>query len=164
MNTMVLAVFVSRGISDSPSSCEALALADPNPAPLKLHVDVGNGATYIVPTLKGSVLAGGVQRLDYGGKLLTKLLIQSVSLRQIKLNDYYLTAEHAKEEMCYVSQNFKEELNNKDPLVEYYALPDTDIKKSGFKTRVRDESNFQQYIQLAHERFSIPEHLFNPGL
>lgn len=146
------------------SSCEALALADPNPAPLRLYMDIGNGATYIVPTLRGNVLSEGVRRMAYGGKLLTKLLIQSVSLRQIKLNDYYLTAEHAKEEMCYVAQDFKEELKHADPPVEYYALPDTDIKKTGFKTQVRDETNFQQYIHLSHERFSIPEHLFSPAL
>lgn len=135
-----------------------------DPAPLKLYVEVGNGSSYIIPTLSGNVLTTGVKRLDYGGKLLTKLLTQAISLRQLKLNDYYLAAEHAKEEMCYVAQDFKEEMKSANPPVEYYALPDWDIKKKGFKTLVRDETNFQQYIQLSKERFMIPEHMFSPGM
>lgn len=133
-------------------------------SPLKLNVDIGNGATYLVPTLGGNVLAAGVRRLDYAGKLLTKLLIQSISLRQVKLTDHYLAAEHAKEEMCYVAQDFKEELKNPSAAAEYYALPDADIKTRGFRAAVRDESQFHQYIQLAHERFVVPEHLFNPAM
>jgi actin-related protein 6 len=141
-----------------------MALADLGGPPLKLHVDVGNGATYIVPSLRGTVLTEGVKRLDYGGKLLTKLLIQNISMRQVKLNDHYLTAEHAKEEMCYVAEDYKQELKRPDLVAEYFALPDVDIKKRGYRAQIRDETNFQQYIHLSHERFSIPEHFFSPAL
>ena len=55
-------------------------------------------------------------------------------------------------------------MRSSDPAIEYYALPDSDIKKAGFKAASRDETNFQQYLQLSHERFSVPEHLFSPGL
>lgn len=133
-------------------------------SPLKLNIDIGNGSTYIVPTLSGNVLASGVRRLDFAGKLLTKLLVQSISLRQIKLNDHFLAAEHAKEQMCYVAQNFKEEIKNQAIPIEYYALPDADIKTRGFRTAVKDDSQFHQYIQLAHERFVVPEHIFNPAM
>jgi actin-related protein len=147
-----------------PSSSEAIALDNHSGPPLQLHVDVGNGATYIVPSLKGTILVEGVRRLDYSGKLLTKLLIQSVSMRQVKLTDHYLTAEHVKEQMCYVAKDYKNELNSDKHAVEYYALPDVDIKKAGYKALSRDETNFQQYVQMAHERFSIPEHIFSPAL
>lgn len=132
--------------------------------PLKLHIDVGNGSTYLVPTLAGNVLTTGVRRLDYAGKLLTKLLIQSVSLRQVKLHEHFMAAEHAKEEMCFVAQNFKEEIKNPSMPAEFYALPDADIKTKGFRTAVKDDSQFHQYIQLAQERFVVPEHIFNPSM
>jgi actin-related protein len=117
-----------------------------------------------VPTLSGNILASGVRRLDYAGKLLTKLLIQSISLRQVKLHEHYLAAEHAKEEMCYVALDFKEEIKKSSIPMEYYALPDADIKMRGFRAATRDENHFHQYIQLAHERFVVPEHLFNPAM
>lgn len=139
-------------------------MSNTDSAPLKLNIDIGNGSTYIVPTLSGNILTSGVKRLDFAGKLLTKLLIQSVSLRQVKLSDHYLAAEDAKEQMCYVSQNFKEDIKNSAIPVEYYALPDADIKMKGFRTALKDESQFHQYIQLAHERFVIPEHIFNPAM
>lgn len=161
---MVSALYASKGTVSLISSCEALALTSRDPSPLKLNVDIGNGATYIVPTLAGNVLTSGVRRLDYAGKLLTKLLIQSISLRQLKLNEHYLAAEHAKEEMCYVALDFKDAIKNSNIPVEYYALPDADIKMRGFRAATRDESNFHQYIQLAHERFVVPEHIFNPAM
>jgi actin-related protein 6 len=77
------------------------------------------------------IVQSGVKRLDIGGKLLTKLLSQAISMRQVKMNEYYLTVEQIKEEMCYVTQNFKSEISKKVPDVEYYALPDPDIKRKG---------------------------------
>lgn len=138
-------------------------MTNPRESPLCLNVDVGNGATYIVPTLAGNVLASGVRRLDYGGKLLTKLLTQAISLRQVKLQDHYLAAEHMKESLCFVAQDFKAAINS-DSTVEYYALPDADIKMRGFKAAEKDERHCHQYVQLAHERFAVPEHLFCPSM
>lgn len=77
------------------------------------------------------MVQSGVKRIDIGGKLLTKLLSQAISMRQLKMNEYYLTVEQIKEEMCFVSQDFKTDIGKKYPEVEYYALPDPDIKRKG---------------------------------
>jgi len=69
--------------------------------------------------------------MDVGGKLLTKLLTQAISLKQVKLQEFFRAVEGIKEEMCYVSQDLKGDMARGDHPVEYYALPDPDIKRKG---------------------------------
>jgi len=132
--------------------------------PLQLYIESGHAATYVIPIMRNNVITTGVKRIDIGGKLLTKLLTQSISTRQVKLQEYFLTAQSIKEDMCYVSKDFKAELKDNSIAPEYYVLPDPDIKRKGYKCDKPDESGFLQYICLGKERFIIPEHIFSPSL
>ncbi len=96
-----------------------------------MFVESGHGATYLVPVLQNNVIVQGVRRLDMSGKLLTKLLTQVISLKQVKMHDYLLAVDHIKQEMCFISRDFKTDIKNPDQPIEYYALPDPDIRRKG---------------------------------
>ena len=70
-----------------------------------MYVESGNGATYLVPVLGNSVISEGVRRVDVGGKMLTKLLIQSISMKQVKMQEHYIAADFIKQQMCFVSDD-----------------------------------------------------------
>ena len=131
--------------------------------PLQLYIESGNGASHVVPIFRNNVLAEGVRRVDVGGKLLTKVLMQYISTKQLRLNDYYLTVENIKESMCFVSQDYRADVKTKRDKL-YYVLPDPDIRRRGYVTDTRDDSGLLQYIHLENERFIIPEHIFSPSI
>ena len=132
-------------------------------SPVQLIVESGNACRYVVPILRNNVMTDGVKRLDIGGKLLTKILTQYICTKQVRLNDYYHTVENIKESMCYVSQDFKQDMRSKDNR-QYYVLPDPDIRRKGYITDNRDDSGLIQSIALDNEKFIVPEHLFSPSL
>lgn len=103
-----------------------------------LVVDAGFSFTHVVPVLRGSIINVGIRRsvlslflvllrsrtgdrtkrssfftphrrIDAGGKLLTNHLKEVVSFRQWYMMDQTSVMEHAKEECCYVSEQWQED-------------------------------------------------------
>jgi actin-related protein 6 len=71
-----------------------------------LVVDAGFSFTHIVPVVRGAVASAGVRRIDVGGKLLTNYLKELVSFRQWYMMDQTCVIERAKEQCCYVTQQW----------------------------------------------------------
>ncbi|KAG6898393.1 hypothetical protein C0992_004103 [Termitomyces sp. T32_za158] len=60
--------------------------------------------------LSGNIIWNAVKRLDVGGKLLTNHLKELVSFRQWNMMDQTYIMNDVKEACCYVSQNFRNDL------------------------------------------------------
>ena len=151
-----------------------------------LVVDSGYSFTHIIPYIHGRRVKEAVVRIDVGGKLLTNHLKEIVSYRQIHVLDETYVMNAAKEDSCYVSLNFDNDMkiakiesrkrrkdNYKYKIAREYVLPDFTSLRRGYlreiaTTAASNSSNTQpsiseQTIVLNNERFSVPEVLFNPS-
>jgi len=101
--------------------------------------------------------------LDVGGKALTNQLKEWISYRQLDVREETYVINGCKEDVCFVSSNFEEDLKKEITKVEY-LLPDFvtafrgEINQS-FTTQVADRHK----LLLGIERFTIPEILFRPS-
>jgi actin-related protein 6 len=163
------------------------ALADPSaiqPADALLVVDSGHSHTTITPLLQGRPIHPAVRRLDIGGKHLNNYLAELISLRHFSLMDEPHIVSQIKEDACYLSTNFTQDLDAakaKDPsIVVDYVLPDYERHHRGF-IRPHDASHKakmerlgvrqpedplntrEEVFPLANERFVVPEMLFTPS-
>ncbi|KAG9631273.1 Actin/actin-like protein, partial [Aureobasidium melanogenum] len=163
------------------------ALADSSaiqPADALLVVDSGHSHTTITPLLAGRPIHPAVRRLDVGGKHLNNYLAELISLRHFSLIDEPHIVSQIKEDACYLSTDFAQELEaarNKDPsIVVDYVLPDYERYHRGF-IRPHDASHKakmerlgvrqpddpmsarEEVFPLANERFVVPEMLFTPS-
>ena len=126
-------------------------------------------------------------RIDVGGKLLTNHLKELVSFRQWNMMDETYVMNKVKEECCYVSLDFKRDIEicryvyhypthmsscsnelyranpRANPIVQEYILPDFSLNRAG-RVRQRDEpvQDSYQILYMNNERFSVPELLFRP--
>ncbi|CAF1055948.1 unnamed protein product [Rotaria sordida] len=150
-----------------------------------LVIDSGFSFTHIVPFYQGRKLFDGMTRIDVGGKLLTNQLKSVISYRQlVVMNETYIINE-LKENICYVSLDFQEDMKKaRLPLSENsnsldYILPDYNEIKQGyvqssststFNGNIADSSKKnltkqqQQIVRMNVERFTIPEILFRPSI
>ncbi|KAJ7197930.1 actin-related protein Arp6 [Mycena pura] len=133
-----------------------------------LIVDSGFSFTHVVPLIEGKVVWDAVKRFDVGGKLLTNQFKELVSFRQWNMMDETHIMNHVKEVCCFVSQDFKNDLEicrgtPNNTIVQEYVLPDLTKSKAG-KIRQPDDIPLEtdQVLTLRNERFSIPEIIFRP--
>ncbi|CAH0404325.1 unnamed protein product [Chilo suppressalis] len=134
-------------------------------------VDSGYSYTYIVPYIKGKKYREGIRRIDVGGKVLTNHLKEILSYRQLNVMDETYVINQVKEDSCFVSQNFMQDIEiakkkgSANTIVKDYILPDyTTIRRGYLRDVVKsDEDLEQQTLRLNNERFSIPELLFHPS-
>ncbi|KAI0086978.1 actin-like protein Arp6 [Irpex rosettiformis] len=156
------------------------------PPECMLVIDSGFSYTHVVPINNGLIVWPAVRRrfylnfvpivllilwirIDVGGKLLTNQLKELVSYRQWNMMDETYVMNDVKESCCYVSANFKQDLemcrNNPktNPIVREYVLPDFSSNKRGH-VRTNDEilADSSQILHMNNERFSVPELLFRP--
>ena len=139
---------------------------------------------------KGRAIQQAIRRLDVGGKVLTNYLKELLSIRHYNLiNEEYLVNE-AKEKICFISNDFRNDLERTwkgnlktrkqttDSLVIDYVLPDYNSGTQGFM-RPHDPSLaakvkkmgalanpggvVEDFMTLGNERFTVPELLFNPS-
>ncbi|KAL8276167.1 hypothetical protein RQP46_011425 [Phenoliferia psychrophenolica] len=95
-----------------------------------LVIDTGFSFTHVVPLLHGAILSSGVRRIDVGGKLLTNHLKELVSFRQWYMMDQTSVMEKAKEDCCFVTEEWKSDwerassASNDTSIVRTYVLPD----------------------------------------
>ncbi|XP_066994944.1 actin-related protein 6 [Anabrus simplex] len=138
-----------------------------------LLVDCGYSFTHIVPYIKGKKLKQGIRRIDVGGKVLTNHLKEIISYRQLHVMDETYVMNQAKEDACFVSQNFYQDMEvakkrgAENTIARDYVLPDYTTIRRGY---VRDPNansegdiGEQQLLRLNNERFAVPELLFNPS-
>ena len=82
-----------------------------NHSPCHLVVDSGFSFTTIVPFFNGFPLRHASTRIDVGGKLLTNLLAENLSYKEINLKSETHLVNHIKESTCYVSSNFSADMS-----------------------------------------------------
>ncbi|RMD39717.1 hypothetical protein DV735_g5411, partial [Chaetothyriales sp. CBS 134920] len=75
-----------------------------------LVIDSGYSSTTIVPTFKGRPLQRAIRRLDFGGKHLTNLLKETISVRYFDLHQDTKIVNDVKEDVCFASLDFKEDM------------------------------------------------------
>jgi len=74
-------------------------------------VDSGYSFTHVVPThRRGEAVINAIRRLNVGGKVLTNLLKESVTYRQWNMMDEYHIVNDAKEQLCFISNQFDKEM------------------------------------------------------
>lgn len=81
-----------------------------NNVPCCVVVDSGYSFTYIVPYINGKKYKDGIRRIDVGGKVMTNHLKEIISYRQLNVMDETYVINQVKEDSCYVSQNFMEDM------------------------------------------------------
>jgi actin-related protein 6 len=151
-----------------------------------LVVDSGYSFTHIIPYIHGRRLKDAVVRIDVGGKLLTNHLKEIVSYRQIHVLDETYVMNAAKEDSCYVSLDFENDMrlardeskkrrkeNYGYKIAREYVLPDFTSLRRGYLREMKpltaptssstQHQSSEQTIVLNNERFSVPEVLFNPS-
>ncbi len=109
-------------------------------------LECGDGLCQAVPVYSEYSLVNVAQRLEIGGADLTSRVTKLLNERGFSTSS--MTPEDfrgIKEKLCYVAQNFDEEVRN-NPEPKSYELPDG------------------QSISVGNERFLCPEALFQPNL
>lgn len=163
------------------------------PAECLLVIDSGYSHSTVTPLFNGRPIQQAVRRLDVGGKFMTNYLKELISIRHYNMLDETYVMNEIKEAVCYVSEDFKRDLertwkgtfasrkkalaDEKDIVVDY-VLPDYNAHKHGFMrphdpsltAKMRKMGSMagagdvvEDYMTLGNERFTIPELLFSPG-
>ncbi|KAK1754258.1 actin family [Echria macrotheca] len=173
-----------QGILKTPRAPDAVV---ERPAEVLLLIDSGYSHTTVTPVLQGRPLHQAVRRLDVGGKLMTNYLTRLLSVRHFDMrNDTYVVNE-MKETACYVSLDFKGDLDKtwkgtrgeKRPdyisgagIAKDYVLPDSHTRFHGIireyepcvSSRIRKGGvSTEDVLTLRNERFVVPELLFHPS-
>lgn len=148
-------------------------------SPCHLVVDSGFSFTYAVPFFSKRPLKHAALRLDVGGKLLTNLLTETISVKEFNLQGEFGVVNDIKEKSCFVSPDestFKQQMeqcnkpSKKNPVWREYALPDYQHIKQGFLLNRESEHDVElartgslSVVNLTNERFLVPEVLFRPN-
>ncbi|KAJ3711728.1 actin-related protein Arp6 [Lentinula raphanica] len=131
------------------------------PPECMLVVDSGFSFTHVIPLINGNIVWSSIRRLDVGGKLLTNHLKELVSFRQWNMMEETYIMNHVKETCCYVSTDFKKDLESTRPIVQKYILPDMSTSRKGRLLRPRETiMDSEQVLLMKNERFSVPEIIF----
>lgn len=77
-----------------------------------LVIDSGYSFTHIAPYYKGQIILEGIRRLNVGGKHMTNYLKEVVSYRQLMVMDETYVINQVKEDLCFVSTDFKNDMIN----------------------------------------------------
>ncbi|EXJ85114.1 hypothetical protein A1O3_05789 [Capronia epimyces CBS 606.96] len=89
-------------------------IQSPIPAELPMEcllvIDSGYSHTTITPLFNGHPIHRAVRRLDFGGKHLTNLLKEVISVRHFDLHQDTKIINDIKEDVCFVSEDFKGDL------------------------------------------------------
>uniref|UniRef100_A0A915Q1C2 Splicing factor 3B subunit 4 n=2 Tax=Bilateria TaxID=33213 RepID=A0A915Q1C2_9BILA len=133
-------------------------------------VDSGFSFTHIVPYYNGKVIREGILRIDVGGKVLTNLLKEWISYRQLNVMEETYVMNECKEDICFVADDFAKHMEiakhrgKENTIVQDYVLPDFNIHCRGFiRTPGNSFCDDLQRLRVNIERFAVPEVLFSPS-
>lgn len=76
------------------------------PVECLLVIDSGYSHTIVTPVFKGRPIQRAIKRLDFGGKHLTNLLKEIISVRYFDLHQDTKIVNDIKEDICFVSDDF----------------------------------------------------------
>lgn len=166
---------------------------DAVPVECVLVIDSGYSHTTVTPVYRGQPVQQAIRRLDMGGKFLTNYMKEMLSVRQMDVRDETYLMNQMKEDVCYVSSDFRNDLDSigkgplaagrkpprgKDDIVVDFVLPDYTTRMRGqlrphdpttmaMRTKLGAATNAEgvkEYVMaLGNERFTVPELLFSPG-
>ncbi|GAB0090262.1 Actin-related protein 6 [Sergentomyia squamirostris] len=141
-----------------------------HPKPLAcVIIDMGYSFTHVVPFIKGRKQKSAIRRIDIGGKVMTNHLKEIVSYRQLNVMDESYVINQVKEDSCFVSQDFMEDMkigrkrHPDNTIIREYVLPDFTTIRRGYLREISREDTDHQILQVNNERFSVPELLFHPS-
>lgn len=120
-------------------------------------VDVGDGATHIVPVADGYVIGSSIRSIPITGKDVTQFIHQLLKERgeNIPAEESFDVARRIKEMYCYTSSDIVKEFNKHDKEPSKYVKHWTGTKpKTGAKYT----------CDIGYERFLGPEIFFNPEI
>uniref|UniRef100_A0A1Y1K9S5 Actin-related protein 6 n=1 Tax=Photinus pyralis TaxID=7054 RepID=A0A1Y1K9S5_PHOPY len=136
-------------------------------------VDSGFSYTTVVPYIDGKKYYPATRRINVGGKMLTNYLKEIISYRQLHVMDETYVINQVKEDSCYVSSNFKEDMRiaglhgDANSIVKSYVLPDFNNIRRGYVQESKGAADHIaegcQILRLNNERFTVPELLFHPS-
>ncbi|XP_018327820.1 actin-related protein 6 [Agrilus planipennis] len=134
-------------------------------------IDTGFSFTHVIPYIDGKKYYKAAKRIDIGGKLLTNYLKDIISYRQLHVMDETYIINQVKEDSCYVSLDFKEDMKiaglqgESNTIIRNYVLPDFNNIRRGYVQKPEDSSVPEgcQILRLNNERFTVPELLFHPS-
>lgn len=75
-----------------------------------LVIDSGFSHTVVTPVLNGRPIQRAIRRLDFGGKHLTSLLKEVISVRYFDLSHDTKVVNDIKEDVCFVSNDFNADM------------------------------------------------------
>lgn len=75
-------------------------------------MESSHSATYIVPFFDGEPINYAIKRVDVGGKLITNYLKDLIAIRYLNIKSELRLANQIKEEISYLSLNFKDEIKH----------------------------------------------------
>ena len=93
--------------SNPDTTSSSTASSPPQPHECLLVIDSGFSHTTITPVYRGRSVQRAIRRLDFGGKHLTNLLREVVSVRHADLSQDLKVVNDLKEDVCFVSQDFE---------------------------------------------------------
>ncbi|KFK43582.1 hypothetical protein AALP_AA1G145000 [Arabis alpina] len=120
-------------------------------------VDVGDGATHVVPVAEGYVIASCIKSIPIAGKDVTLFIQQLMRERgeNIPPEDSFDVARRVKEMYCYTSSDIVKEFNKHD------KEPAKFIKQW---KGVKPKTGAPYTCDVGYERFLGPEVFFNPEI
>ncbi|MCP9261964.1 Actin-related protein 6 [Dirofilaria immitis] len=131
-------------------------------------IDTGFSFTHIVPYYNGKIIREGILRIDIGGKILTNLLKEWISYRQLNVMEETYVMNECKEDICFVAYDFVKYMEiakrrgKENIIVQDYMLPDFNTHSRGF-VRIPEDNvcDDLQKLRVNVERFAVPEVLFH---
>ena len=102
-----------------------------------LVIDSGFSFTTIVPFFGGLPVRHASVRIDVGGKLLTNLLTENLSYKEINLKGEGHLVNQIKEDLLYISTDFNSDMERvmnkqEDNISREFVLPDYKVIKRGY--------------------------------
>jgi actin-related protein 6 len=116
---------------------------DQLPMECLLVIDSGYSHTTITPLFNGRPLQRAIRRLDFGGKHITNLLKEVISVRHFDLHQDTKIVNDVKEDTCFVSKSFKAHMedtwkgNKKKPRNPRANPDDMDVYRNDADTETR---------------------------
>lgn len=100
-------------------------------------IDSGFSQTYVVPCFEGIPMRHCATRIDVGGKLLSNLLMETLSFKEINLKNEVAIVNQIKESCTFISDRFAQDLEvcKAGGMIKEFVLPDYKTIKRGY---VRD--------------------------
>eukprot|EP01062_Namystynia_karyoxenos_P058869 TRINITY_DN50321_c0_g1_i1.p1 TRINITY_DN50321_c0_g1~~TRINITY_DN50321_c0_g1_i1.p1 ORF type:complete len:415 (+),score=162.29 TRINITY_DN50321_c0_g1_i1:95-1246(+) len=148
MTEMIFETFNAPALSVASQACMGIFATGRSTG---IAVDSGCGVTHVCPVWEGYSLPHYITKLELAGSDLTDYLFSLLRQRGLPFStpDDRRFAEDIKEKLCYVCNDFEQELHNASisrSFERQYVMPDG------------------EKITLIEDRFRCPEVLFNPSM